>query len=83
MRLKAFSFATRCLQKYSLQKCTVDGIVDLAVSSGFFSVWYQVFQSYPAVIRALIGLPEFFLEPTWFDVDGKPCAPSVLDPDDY
>ncbi|WP_448103508.1 hypothetical protein [Pedobacter panaciterrae] len=56
-RLAAYDLATRYYQKYTNNPPTTDieNIVDLAAGIGFFSVWYEVFQSQDAVLDALIN----------------------------
>lgn len=82
MRTKAFTFASRRLEEYLNGKCTIQAIVDSAVSSGFFSLWYQVFSNHPPVLRALIEEPEFYLDLAWFDAILMPVARNAVNPID-
>lgn len=55
-RLIAYKKATRQLQKYTNTPAMVDieNITELAVTSGFFSVWFTVFAAHDSVKSALI-----------------------------
>lgn len=55
-RFIAYSKATRQLQKYTSTPAKVDieNITELAVTSGFFSVWFTVFAAHDSVKVALI-----------------------------
>ena len=83
MRIKAFTFATRRLEEYLGGKCSIQAVIDNAVSSGFFSLWYQIFSSQPLVLRALIDEPDFYLDSAWFDAALIPVARSAINPSDF
>lgn len=55
-RLTAYNKATRQLQKYTSTPVTTDieNITELAITSGFFSVWFTVFAAHDPVKAALI-----------------------------
>lgn len=56
-RLTAYNKATRQLQKYTSTPVTTDieNIRELAITSGFFSVWFTVFDAHDSVKAALIA----------------------------
>lgn len=59
-RMQAFLLAQRYLAKWETNKLSAlaDAIVDLAKSTGFFSVWMKVFSREPEIRRRLIiGFP--------------------------
>ncbi len=55
-RLRAISQATERLNEYSAQPqaVTLDAIIGQATDSGFWSVWFNVFENFPNVRLALI-----------------------------
>jgi uncharacterized protein (TIGR02646 family) len=55
-RLTAYDKATRQLQKYTSTPVTTDieNITELAITAGFFSVWFTVFAAHDSVKAALI-----------------------------
>lgn len=55
-RLTAYNKATRQLQKYTSTPATTDieNITELAITSGFFSVWFTIFDAHDPVKAALI-----------------------------
>lgn len=52
-RLKVISNAIECLKEFQKNTITVNAIVRNALSSGFFSVWYEVFKNEPLVLKLL------------------------------
>jgi hypothetical protein len=52
-RLKVISNAIECLKEFQKNTITVNAIVRNALSSGFFSVWYEVFKNEPQVLKIL------------------------------
>jgi hypothetical protein len=64
-RLEAYFFAIQRLNEYTTGvNNSIDAIVDLAKTKGFFSVWLKVFDGVPAVRTALINCPDFHLATT-------------------
>lgn len=64
-RLEAFYFAIERLKEFTTGiNASVDVIVDLAKTKGFFSVWLKVFENVPSVRTALISCPDFHLANT-------------------
>jgi uncharacterized protein (TIGR02646 family) len=53
-RRSAWEIASRYLTKLENNETEISVIIDLALSRGFFSVWFTVFGAYPAVKNALI-----------------------------
>jgi len=49
-----WQLAMRFEDKYRQTKTTVEDIIELAKSRGFFSIWFTVFKNYPKVRQALI-----------------------------
>ncbi len=64
LRLAALRIAIDRKIEFEKGICTVSAIVDSAVLSGFFAVWYTVFQHTIAVRDALIDSPAFCLAGT-------------------
>jgi uncharacterized protein (TIGR02646 family) len=53
-RRTAWELAEKYLDKFTKETTDVDTIIDLALSRGFFSVWFTVFQAHDDVKKALI-----------------------------
>lgn len=69
--------------EYRTGKVTIPAIVDMATSTGFFSVWLDVFNAEPAVKSALLHAPEFKINvASWFDshLNPVPRNPTEADP---
>lgn len=61
-KLKAYKMAIdRRLEYQKGMNHSVKAIVDLAVQSGFFSIWLKVFEDIPLIRTALIQRKEFYL----------------------
>lgn len=59
--------------EYMDGKATIPAIVDMATSTGFFSVWLDVFDAIPPVKEALLLAPEFKIDvKSWFDANFNP-----------
>ncbi len=54
-RKKAWTLAQRYLKKYQLNDCDIETIKDLALESGFWSIWMRAFESFPEVQKELIN----------------------------
>ncbi len=54
-RKKAWELSNKYLDKYKNQKCDIDTIVDLALKTGFWSIWMTVFDGYDDVKQRLIS----------------------------
>jgi len=54
-RKESWELANRYLQKYQNKDCDIETIIDLALNNGFWSVWMQVFETYPDVQKELIN----------------------------
>ena len=54
-RKECWVLAGRYLQKYQNNNCDIETIIDLALGYGFWSVWMQVFETYPDVQKELIN----------------------------
>ncbi len=54
-RKEAWELANRYLKKYTNSNCDIETIVDLALKSGFWSIWMTTFQDYKGVQEALIN----------------------------
>lgn len=64
-RLEAYKFAIdRLIEFTSGINNSVDAIIDLAKTKGFFSIWLKVFDNIPVVRTALINCPDFHLAST-------------------
>lgn len=53
-RRETFNIATRRLKEFQNKETTLPNILDNAKATGFWSVWMDIFQSYPAVTQELI-----------------------------
>ncbi len=66
-RKGSWVLANRYLQKYQNKDCDIETIIDLALNNGFWSVWMQVFETYPDVQKELInafsGTQKKFFQP--------------------
>ncbi len=49
-----WQLATKYEQEYKARKLSVEHIVELALSNGFFSVWVTIFKNYPEIREALV-----------------------------
>jgi hypothetical protein len=71
------------LIEYQSGKATISAIVDMATTTGFFSVWLGVFNDITPVKHALLQAPEFKIDvATWFDTafNPSPRNPTKVDP---
>ncbi len=71
-RVQAIDKAARRRREYEDGKATPDAIVDMAETTGFFSVWLKVFVDVPAVALRLIQHPRFHVEQQWFTAQFEP-----------
>ena len=53
-RKKVWTLSQRYLIKYKKNSCDIETITDLALASGFWSIWMTIFQDYKDVQKALI-----------------------------
>jgi len=53
-RKKVWTLSQRYLIKYKSNYCDIETIIDLALESGFWSIWMTTFQDYSEVQEALI-----------------------------
>lgn len=53
-RYETYNIAHRQLSKYENRQTDIENILSLALSRGFFSVWFTIFQNHKAVKVALI-----------------------------
>jgi uncharacterized protein (TIGR02646 family) len=53
-RKQAWELSKKYKQKYIAGNCDIETIVDLTLSSGFWSIWMNAFKDYTEVQRALI-----------------------------
>lgn len=58
-RLKAFKMAIDRKIEYAQGQATEPAILDMAKTTGFFSIWLKVFNNVPAIRTAIIQCPEF------------------------
>lgn len=54
LRYEAWELAEKYLDKFTKETTDADTIIDLALSRGFFSIWFTVFQAHDDVKKALI-----------------------------
>lgn len=54
-RKQIWEISKKYKQKYFIHKCEIETIVDLALSSGFWSIWMNAFAEFPEVQRELIN----------------------------
>lgn len=72
-RLQTLKMAIDRKIEYGQGKATIQGIVELAISRGFFSVWMKIFDDLPEVKLALINHADFHLQGKgFFDDQGNP-----------
>lgn len=82
-RQKATKMAIDRLIEYQDGKATIEAIVDMATSTGFFSVWLDVFNAIAPVKQALLQASEYKIDITaWFDANFQPIPrnPTQADP---
>lgn len=82
-RVKAAKMAIDRRIEYQNGLATINAIVDLATTTGFFSVWLDVFSNVTPVKQALLNAPEFKIDVNaWFDgnLDPIPRHPTLTDP---
>lgn len=79
-RVETLKMAIDRLLEYKKGKATVNAIVDMAVKSGFFSIWYKLFFDEEPVRKALYNSPDFYCNKTsCFDIGCKPIRRNVSD----
>jgi uncharacterized protein (TIGR02646 family) len=54
-RKAKWELAQRYLKKYQLNDCDIETIKDLALESGFWSIWMRAFENFPEVQKELIN----------------------------
>lgn len=79
LRLKAIQMAADRRVEFEKNQATVAAIVDMARTTGFFPVWFEIFSDVPSVKSALISDPQFGLDASWFDQNLNPKPRTTLD----
>lgn len=82
-RMRATQLAINRRIEYQKGLATINAIVDMAATTGFFSVWLDVFSNVTPVKEALLNAPEFKIDVnTWFDGNFNPIPrnPRLTDP---
>lgn len=82
-RAKATKMAIDRRIEYMGGKATIPAIVDMAQTTGFFSVWLAVFNDIAAIKLALLNAPDYKIDvAAWFDANLNPIPrnPTEADP---
>lgn len=81
-RIRATKLAIDRLIEYQKGQTTINAIVAMATTTGFFSVWFDVFSNITPVKQALLQAPDFKIDVTaWFDdaLNPTPRNPGLPD----